>query len=199
MGFRSVFMHAAVCAACLSPATGFTAEPWSVTLAHGSKAEQRTREQLLAIVAKHDLAKWTRTRKIIIDQEEIPHSHPVLTLHAKHVDRPDLLLSTFVHEQLHWVVNERQTRFDAAIRELRALYPTLPIGFPQGAEDAESNYAHLIIIYLEYMADRELLGKAAADKIMAYWRTSHYTALVATVLHDEARIAAVVHKHGLTP
>lgn len=197
MGFRFTFRRAAVCAAWLVPALAGAAQPLSVSLAHGSAAEQRTRDQLLRLVEAYPLEKWIRTRTIIVDQDEIPHSHPVLTLHTKHLDRPDLLLSTFIHEQLHWVMSERRTGLAAAVQDLQLMYPTLPVGFPQGAQDAESNYEHLVVIYLEYMADRALLGKRGAGHVMRYWSSSHYTALVGTVVRDEAKIGAVVKKHGL--
>jgi hypothetical protein len=53
-----------------------------VTLAHGTEAEAQTRDQLQRLLKTYDLSTWTWTRKVLIDQDAIPHSHPVLTLHT---------------------------------------------------------------------------------------------------------------------
>jgi hypothetical protein len=39
------------------------------------------------LLKQYDLSKWIFTRKVIIDQGEIPHSHPVLTLHTRHLGK----------------------------------------------------------------------------------------------------------------
>src|SRR5262249_32114244 len=56
-----------------------------IALKRGSKGELQTRDQLQRLIKTYDLAKWTFTRSILIDEEAIPHSHPVLTLSARHV------------------------------------------------------------------------------------------------------------------
>lgn len=169
----------------------------SVTLAHNSPDEQKTQAQLAALLNKYDVSTWIRTRQIIIKEKEIPHSHPVLTLNTRHLDRDDLLLSTFVHEQIHWAIDAKPAPLAAAIKELKARYPVLPVGYPKGASDAQGNYEHLIIIYLEDQANRQLLGRQGARKVMQHWATDHYTALVDIVVKDNAGIAAIVKKHGL--
>jgi hypothetical protein len=81
------------------------------------------------------------------------------------------------------------------VRELREMYPRVPIGLPEGAESAFSTYGHLIVCYLEMTADRELLGPARAADVIQ--RKDHYTWIYATIVRDEKRIAAVVDRHGL--
>ncbi len=168
-----------------------------VSLAHGSAAEKRAQAQLAALMKKHDLSKWVQTRKVVIAAGEVPHSHPVLTINTRHLDRDDLALSTFVHEQIHWHIASKSAPLTAAIAELRALYPKLPVGYPKGASDELANYEHLVVIYLEDQANRELLGEQGALKVMQYWSGDHYTALVQIIMQDRARIAAIVKKHGL--
>jgi hypothetical protein len=170
-----------------------------VSLAHGSEAEQRTKLQLQALLTKHDLSRWIYTRRIAIEARAIPHSHPTLTLNTRHLDRSDLLLSTFVHEQMHWFLAQRERDASAAMDELRAMFPKIPVGFPEGSSDEEGNYEHLIVIYLEYQADQALLGEPGARAVMDFWSHDHYTWLYRTVLDDGPRIAAVVRKHGLLP
>ena len=55
-----------------------------VTLAHGTEAEAQTRNQLQRLLKTYDVSGWTWTGKVVIDQDAIPHSHPVLTLHTRH-------------------------------------------------------------------------------------------------------------------
>jgi|SRR5262245_37609293 len=133
-------------------------EKLNISLAHGSPAEQQTKDQLQRLLAAYDLSKWIFTRSIIIDEQAIPHSHPTLTLHTRHRKDDELLLSAFVHEQLHWFIVQRDKDSEAAMKELRVVFPKIPVGFPEGSNDEAGNYEHLLVVYLEYQADRELLG-----------------------------------------
>jgi hypothetical protein len=142
----------------------------SVTLAHGDAKER----QLERLLSQFDLAPWIFTRSVQIDEDAIPHSHPILTLHTRHLKDDDLLLSTFVHEQAHWF-------------------------FDQHKNDADGNYEHLIVIYLEYEADRRLLGELRASQVMAFWSQDHYTWLYRNVLSDRAQLRDLVRKYHLDP
>jgi hypothetical protein len=68
---------------------------------NGTDAECRTQEQLERLLASYDLGKYTFTRSVVVDEKSIPCVHPVSTLHSRHLGQNDLLLSTYVHEQLH--------------------------------------------------------------------------------------------------
>lgn len=46
------------------------------------------------ILASYDLRRYTFTYQVIIDEKAIPHSHPVLTLHTRHLGSDEQLLST---------------------------------------------------------------------------------------------------------
>ncbi|HTI42964.1 MAG TPA: hypothetical protein VL693_14150 [Vicinamibacterales bacterium] len=70
---------------------------------------------------------WLFTRRVLIDERAIPHSHPVLTVGYGDHDDDNLLLSNFVHEQLHWWLVAHQAATDAAIVELRQLFPGMPV------------------------------------------------------------------------
>lgn len=192
-------IRAALLLTLLVPGIALCKPALTFTLAHGSANEQRIQREVERLAAQHDLDKWLQTRTIRIAAGEIPHSHPILTLHTRHLGEPNLLLSTLVHEQMHWLLSNRAAPAAAAIKELRALYPVLPVGYPEGADSEQANWEHLIVIYLEMMACRELLGTETAAKVMAFWSNDHYTALVKTVLRDEARIGAIVRKTGLLP
>ena len=170
-----------------------------ISLAHGSKAEVQTKEQLHRLLGVYDLSKWIFTRSIIIDEKAIPHSHPTLTLHTRHSKDDDLLLSTFVHEQLHWFVSQRIKELESAMEGLRVLFPKTHVGSPEGSNDERDNYIHLIVIYLEYRADRELLGELKARQVMDFWATDHYTWIYKTVLGRTREIGNIALKYKLIP
>lgn len=144
-----------------------------IALKNGSPAEVQARDQLQRLLTKSDLSKWIFTRSILIDEKAIPHSHPILTLHTRHLKDDDLLLSTFVHEQLHWFLIQKDKETDEAIKDLRALFPKVPVAFPEGAGNEESTYLHLLVNYLEYRADREILGELRTKQVMGFWSGDH--------------------------
>jgi hypothetical protein len=170
---------------------------FEIILKNNTPAEAKTREQLERLLKTYDLEKWIFTRKIEIDEKSTPHSHPVLTLSARHIKDDDLLLSTFVHEQIHWhfVINDKQT--DEAFKDLKTMFPKVPDKGPEGARDEESTYLHLLVCYLEYRADRELLGELKAKQIMEFWTTDHYTWVYKTVLERPRDIGGILIKHKL--
>ena len=171
----------------------------AITLAHGTPAERHLEQRLRALLAANDLSRWTFTRRVVIDETEIPHSHPVLTLHARHRHDDELLLSTYVHEQMHWFLAARRKQAQAAEAELRLRYPTIPVGYPEGSSDEEGNYEHLLVIWLEYRADQALLGELKTREVMQFWAGDHYTWLYAKVLEDQRAIGEVIHKYHLEP
>jgi hypothetical protein len=166
-----------------------------IGLAQGSEREQTTRAALGQVVASYDLGKYTFTRRVVIEEGAINHAFPVLTLNARFADRPDELLSAYVHEQLHWYLREHQAQQQRAVAQLRRMYPDAPVGLPQGAETLYSTYGHLVDCYLEIQADRDLIGPERTAAVMSHKR--NYTWIYETVLRDEARIAAVVATHHL--
>lgn len=170
-----------------------------IALKHGTKAEQQTKDQLQRLLKTYNLTKWIFTKSILIDEESIPHSHPVLTLSARHVKDDELLLSTFVHEQAHWFLSQNEKATNDAKQELRLMFPKVPIKAPEGASDEESTYLHLIVVYLEYRADRELLGELKARQIMEFWATDHYTWIYKIVLERPRDIGNIAFKHNLIP
>jgi hypothetical protein len=183
---------------CLSSAA-FGQGGIDIALKKGTKGEQQTKGQLQRLIKTYDLTGWTFTRSIIIEEGAIPHSHPVLTLSARHVKDDELLLSTFVHEQAHWFLTQNNKATEDAKKELRVMFPRAPVSFPEGASDEESTYLHLIVIYLEYRADRELLGELKARQVMDFWATDHYTWIYKTVLEHTREIGNLALKHKLIP
>jgi hypothetical protein len=169
--------------------------PVTIDLAHGTEREQKTKQTLEQVLAAYDLKKYTFTRRVIIEQGAMNHAFPVLTLNARFASSPDELLSTYIHEQLHWHLRNRLPQQQAAIAELRRMYPDAPIGLPAGAANAYSTYGHLVNCFLEVVALRELLGPQRATA--AIENKGNYTWIYATVVRDEKKIAAVVDRYNL--
>ena len=166
-----------------------------IDLAHGTDREQKTKATLEQVLSTYDLNKYTFTKHVVIEERAVNHAFPVLTLNARFASSTDELLSSFIHEQLHWHLRDRMSDQQAAIAELRRMYPGAPVGLPEGADSAVSTYGHLVDCYLEILADRELLGPDRTSAVIA--DKGHYTWIYATVLRDEKRIADLVDRHHL--
>ncbi|HXI31888.1 MAG TPA: hypothetical protein VNG89_25800 [Vicinamibacterales bacterium] len=188
---------AALAAACAAASAHAQNGSLEITLKHGSKGEAQTRDQLQRLLKSYDVSRWIYTRSIIIDEQAIPYSHPVLTLSARHVQDDELLLSTFVHEQFHWPLVQKGKETEEAIKELHGLFPTVPTAGPEGANGERSTYLHLIVCYLEWRADQQLLGELKARQVMDFWATDHYRWVYRTVLERPGEIATIVTRHGL--
>jgi hypothetical protein len=171
--------------------------PLAITLRHDSAEERATRAQLQRLMRVHDLSPWCFTERVVIDQDAIPHSHPVLTLHTRHRRDDLLLLATFVHEQSHWYVAAHRPALAAAVAELRALAPGLPVGFPDGAESETSSYEHLVVIALEERGVSRVAGELAAHQVLAFWATDHYRTLYRFVLERRVEVWRVMRRHAL--
>jgi hypothetical protein len=154
----------------------------TIRLAHDSEAERRTREQLERVLSRYDVNRWIETREILIDETSTPHSHPVLTVHTRHLDSDGQLLSTFVHEQFHWYAIRERERRDAAMAEFRAHWAEVPVGGTTGARDANSTYLHLVVCDLEYQAMTILVGVDEARRLLE--RFTHYEWIYDRVLED---------------
>ena len=190
------YYAAALLASCLAaPVSGQPS--LEIALKQGSRREAQTREQLERLLKAYDVSRWIFTKSIVIDERAIPHSHPVLTLHARHLQDDELLLSTFVHEQFHWFLVRNEKDRDDAIKELRDVFPKVPAGGPEGAQDENSTYLHLLDCYLEYRAVQQLLGELKTRQVMEFWATDHYTWVYRTVLERPNDIARIMAKHKL--
>jgi len=168
----------------------------TVRLAHDSESERLTRDQLLALIARHDLRRWVRTNEILIDQEQIPHSHPVLTLHTRYIGDDDGLLAVFLHEQLHWVAIEKDAATERAIARFREMFPHPPAAEDGGARDARSSWLHLVVCDLELAATAELLGEETARRVLG--ANTHYQWIYQQVLGNPG-IRQVNTEAGLFP
>lgn len=165
-----------------------------VTLANDTEAERETRAQLLRLVEEYDVDPWLYTTRVRIDETQIPHSHPVLTLHTRHLGDDHGLLSAFLHEQLHWLEEgETLDAFRAAMADYEEIYPEVPDPDAGGARDPESTYRHLLVCDLELQAMTRLVGEEAARVLLA--SITHYEWIYERVLTDP-RVREVAARHG---
>lgn len=157
------------------------------------------REKLVRILQQHELRPWIVQREIVISDEGIPHSHPELTLTTGPVyfDDDNRQLSSFIHEQIHWYLDEKENKvaLGRILSRLRELYPEVPVGGGQGARSAFSTRLHLVVNWLELDAGVELLGEAEARRIASTY--SHYRWIYERVLEDTAMIGAIIAGEGL--
>ena len=167
----------------------------SIRTAHHGPREEQTADALRKLIGSYDLSKYTFTKDVTIDRDAMNHAFPELTLNARFADVPDDLLSSYIHEQLHWYLRDHDMQQKAAINELRQMYPNAPVGLPEGAESAYSTYGHLVDCYLEIEADRQLIGPERT--LTTIKNKGHYTWIYGTILRDESKIAAVVDEHQL--
>lgn len=178
----------------LGPVAGLAqTRPVTITLAHDSESERATRAVLERLLERFDLAGWTYTDSIVVDEDAIPHSHPVLTLHARHRRDELRLLSTYLHEQLHWLAADRDDAREAAIDDFRELFPEVPVDRPLGARDERSSYLHLVVCDLELQAMTHVVGEALAREVLG--GIDHYTWIYERVF-DDPRVRAVNARHG---
>jgi hypothetical protein len=175
----------------------WAAEVINIRLQSATRLEERGRDQLRRLLHTYDLYKWLFTRDVLIQSGVIPHSHPVLTLNTRYVDDDTAQLATFVHEQLHWFLTDHveRAKTNAALTELRALYPAVPTALPEGGTGERSTYHHLVVCHLELQALTVLLGEQSARRQLERW--THYTWVYRTVLTETGRIEAVLKRHGI--
>lgn len=170
-----------------------------IRLANGTEIEAQTREMLLSLLGEYPLDKWRYTETVRIEDNVIPHSHPVLTLNTFTIGHPIRLLSTYIHEQLHWfsLLESHEGRTRQAWRWFREAFPDIPVDPPKGCGNEFSNYLHVAINFWELTGLGELIGEDDARAFMA--RRPYYTAVYDVVLREGDRIGAILDDLDLMP
>ena len=128
--------------------------------------------------------KYLFTNDIKIEENAIPHSHPVLTIgtRAIYTKNPDILLSTFLHEQVHWYL----TKLDLSeyLKILESRYPNIGVGFPNWAATQHSSYLHIIVNFLELNILEKIIGRERTQKVFDFLVTDHYKEIYNLVRKD---------------
>jgi hypothetical protein len=173
----------------------FAADSVKVETSRNTDRESQTKAELEKIIASYDLNKYVFTRKVVIEEKAMNHAFPTLTLNVRFLHSDDELLSSLLHEQLHWYLREHSRDMEAAVAQLKRFYPHVPVGLPEGADTEYSTYGHLVDCYLEIQADRALIGRERTDAVIR--RKPWYLWIYKTEIEDEPRIAAVVKAQRL--
>jgi len=167
-----------------------------------AKAEaQRIQALLEALRRRHDLTRYEYTRVVRIVPGGDTFAHPILTLGNRFAGSEDQLLSTYLHEQMHWYlwllgtpqVDPIAPFYDELVRR----YPQAPTSLPDGARNYEATYVHLVVNWLEIAALSEFIGRERAETL-ARAQTS-YRWIYRTVLADWDALEALYRQHGLLP
>ncbi|MEM7282621.1 MAG: nuclear transport factor 2 family protein [Pseudomonadota bacterium] len=160
-------------------------------LQHGSSAEQATADTLIALIGEHELDKWAYTKTVLINDRGDIKARPVLSLNARHRYQKELLLATYLNAQLRWFLSFDPVSTQAAVQELRQIYPDIPVDVPT------NGYVSLLAGYLEYQAMTEKLGHEAAFRALAHWTLGEEAWIYNIVLAETDRLGLVVNRHGL--
>jgi hypothetical protein len=179
----------------LLASVAFASDVIDIQTRHHSGRELQEKLELEQLLKKYDVSKYTFTRTVVIEERAMNHAFPVLTLNVHFLGSDDELLSSFLHEQLHWYLAQHRPAMEDAVRQLKQMYPHAPVGLPEGADTEYSTYGHLIDCYLEIQADRELIGRDRTDHVIN--NKPWYTWIYKTILRDEDRIAALVKAESL--
>ncbi len=180
----------------MAPSVYAGAADFSIRLGHNSARERAAEQQLRTILDTYDVSNYSFTYSIRINEGDVPHSHPVLTLNTVHLGDDANALSTFIHEQLHWYSLIMSEETEAAIKALRVIYPRVPVGRGQGATDEYSTYAHLIVGLQEYDALASYVGRDEAKRVML--SKPHYKWIYKQVLGKTEMLRTLLARHQLT-
>jgi hypothetical protein len=183
----------------------------NIKLVHDSPLEQAAKDQLERLAAQYDLKKYTITKDINIEQGAIPHSSPVLTLNGRFVPRADttaekrqfaddLQLSSYIHEQAHWVMMERHSRngdLRNIYRDLKSMFPDTPTAVPDGDGTEMGSYIHIVVIALEWRGTEDLIGPERALKVIDWKKDDHYKAIYRVVEDHRGEVEKVMKRYGV--
>lgn len=172
-------------------------EPVIVKAFDEKPEEIAVKERLESLLSQYDLEPYLYTKEISIQAGTIPHSHPVLTLNANFEDNDIYLLSTFLHEQMHWYSLSKNYDNEAFGKELMEMYPEVPTDLPEGAGSEMSTYLHLLICYLEYQTLSQVIGEEKAMEHMKFMTTKHYTWVFEKVIEDREKLDKLIRKYDL--
>ncbi len=156
-----------------------------------------TKQNLFHLAKVYDLKPFLFTKQIHIQSYVVPHSHPILTINTRHADRPQHLLSTWLHEEFHWWAGMNQKSTDRAISQLKKIYPNVP----GEVSTSRSIYLHLIICYLEYRALVHYLGEKESQVIVRELieKDKLYPWVYQQILMKENDIGKVIVANKLIP
>jgi hypothetical protein len=183
---------------CASTSTEETPLGLKITEIQPNKWTALTKQNLFQLAQVYDLSPLLFTKEIHVQSKVIPKSHPILTLNTRNAEHPKRLLSTFLHEQLHWWAVANSTQMNQAVKELKKIYPNAPITKSGGAN---STHTHLIVCYLEYRALAFYLGEKESREVITVImkKDKIYPWIYYQVLNKGFVLKKMVKKYKLLP
>ena len=164
-----------------------------IRAANGTDRERAASDALRAVLAEHDLRRWMFTDVVTIDETiRGGVSHPLTISPGLLVQRPALALTTFLHEQLHWLEGPGT---DSASAEAGKRWPDPPPPAAGGAADPASTWLHMSVCALEYHSLSELLGPSAATAELR--QHTSYSWIYGQILADPDWFCGFLRRHGL--
>ena len=165
---------------------------------HGNVLEERKRDQMERLAKQYDLAKYTLTRDIMIEQGAMNHSMPELTLNPRFLDDDDLALSAYIHEQGHRLLVERgRGQNEMLFERLHIMFPGIPTQTPQGSGGLRDTYFHVVVCMLEWEGMEDLVGAKRARRVIEWKQQDHYTSIYETVLQNREKIETLMQQYGI--
>jgi hypothetical protein len=172
-----------------------------IDLDHARREGDRVREMLAALRRRHDLSRYEYTSMVRIVPGGDTFAQPVLTLGNRFATTEDELLSTYLHEQMHWYLwhlgTPEQDMVAPFMDELVRRYPDAPTAPPDGALGYDATYLHLVVNWLEIAATAEFIGRERAVSVARAQRS--YRWLYRTVLRDWDRLGELYERHDVVP
>ncbi len=172
-----------------------------IDLEHAAREAGRVARMLSRLRSRHNLSHFEYTRHVRVVPASQTYSHPILTLGTRFAETEDHLLSTYLHEQMHWYLwrlggpdhDPIEQFFDELVRR----YPKAPTQLPEGARSYEQTYLHIVVCFLELKAVSEFIG---FDRAAELAKTQFgYRWIYKTVLRDWDDLEALLTEHNVLP
>ncbi len=177
----------------LAPPAGLPGTGVDIRTAHGTGRERQGADALRSALAGQDLRRYLLTDVVTVDEEiRGGFSHPLTLSPGTLLGLdPRAVLSTFLHEQMHWI---HAPGLDAATTEAASRWPDPPPP-PAGSYDAQSSWLHISVCSLEYVSLAEVIGEAEAVAVLR--GRLHYSWMYEQILADPAWARDLLMRHGL--
>ena len=172
-----------------------------IDVEHAQREAERVRDMLAALRRRHDLSRYEYTTVVRIMPGGDTFAHPVLTLGNRFAESEDLLLSTYLHEQMHWYLwylgTPDRDMMAPFYDELVRRYPDAPIELPDGARNYDATYSHLVVNWLEIAVTSEFIGRERAVAVARGTRS--YRWIYRTVLKDWDLLGELYERYDIVP
>ncbi len=167
-----------------------------ITEVNPNKWTYLTKQNMLQLAQVYDLSPFLYTNKILVQSNVISTAFPVMTLNTKYSEEPKNILSMWLREEFHWWIRQNKVNADLAVKELKKIYPKVPI--PRGSH---SIHLHIIACYLEFKALEHYLGPKEARNVtqQIMKKDKLYSWVYYQILYKNFAIEKIIEKYQLLP